>query len=73
MADIPVRLRLEGVDGDNVILSVKGDSKYLNKNLVFSNKNFLEFLKLCKTRPRDYDFLMEVNDSLLETQKKFLR
>jgi hypothetical protein len=69
------RLRLEGFDGDNVILSVKGDSKYLDKCLVFPPKNFLEFLKFCKDRASkgDCDFLMEVNDSIIEAQKKFLR
>jgi hypothetical protein len=69
------RLRLEGFDGEKIILSIHGDSNFKGRSLVFSPNDFLEFLKFCNDRASkgDCDFLMEVNDSIIEAQQKFLR
>jgi len=68
-----IRLRLEGFDGDNIILVIKGDSKYKDKKLYLSPKDFVEFLKFLKAK-KDLEFLIEMsNDSSIEAYKKFLK
>ena len=69
-----IRLRLEGFNGDNILLGIKGNSKYTGRYLVFPPKDFVEFLKFLKGTGARLDFLMEVsNDTIIEAHKKFLK